>query len=470
MSKGFCAGAFALLVGFSASGLVVQSVGGDEPKKPTAEATRAQEVAKPTVADKFATIKTEFEAQKALLRDAVEKAKDEREQMRLYSEMSPDDVIFSRRMVDLALEAPKEEAARDALIWVINKPYRGDEGPYGDEFGRAAALLVRHHGDDPIAVSVGLGLENAPSTRRESLLFGFYASAKSSEAKGLARLALGRYLMAKPKPEAGSPQALVRQKIVYKDVIDVDGVRRDKSIELSDERYAEQLINRLNDPKATMAEAVRLLEEVVSDYADIPCISLKRRELRALLNDPNPKSNGKELTKEELEQLKRYLAHEKTLGQVAGEALDEINNLGVGSIAPEIDGVDIEGKPLKLSDYRGKFVALVFWGSWCGPCMREVPYEKKLLERLKDKPFAILGVNCADEKDVALKTMKDEGITWPNWYDWTDTNGPINSRYHVRSYPTVVVIDPHGKIALKGIPASFLDEYLDELIAKFEKK
>ena len=68
---------------------------------------------------------------------------------------------------------------------MIDKPGRGDDGPYGDEFARAAALLVRHHGDDPEAVRIGLGLDNRVTPRRDALLFGFYAAAKGREAKGL---------------------------------------------------------------------------------------------------------------------------------------------------------------------------------------------------------------------------------------------------------------------------------------------
>ena len=52
-------------------------------------------------------------------------------------------------------------------------------------------------------------------------------------------------------------------------------------------------------------------------------------------------------------------------------------NLAVGKPAPEIEGVDVDGKPLKLSDYKGKVVVLVFWGSWCGPCMAQVPHERE---------------------------------------------------------------------------------------------
>ena len=76
--------------------------------------------------------------------------------------------------------------------------------------------------------------------------------------------------------------------------------------------------------------------------------------------------------------------------------------------------------------------------------MREVPHERELAERYKDKPFAVLGVNCGEEKLAALAAVKSAGITWPNWNDGGPAEGAIANRYHVGSYPTVFVIDSHG--------------------------
>ena len=114
-------------------------------------------------------------------------------------------------------------------------------------------------------------------------------------------------------------------------------------------------------------------------------------------------------------------------GQEAEARLDELLNPAVGKPAPEIDGVDFHGMPLKLSDYQGKVVVVVFWGSWCGPCMALVPHERELVERLKGQPFALLGVDCEEDKDTARGVMARERMTWPNWFDGAPARDPSSN-------------------------------------------
>ena len=253
---------------------------------------------------------------------------------------------------------------------------------------------------------------NVLNFRRDALLFGFYVAAKGHEAKGLARLALAQYLDGKAKA------------VVYARSIDGRPKRRFfsggkvvREFDLTDEDYADHLALRHCDPQVIRAEAERLYEEVISEYGDIPYVTWRHRELEALLKEPAPQWNGKPLTDERRHSLEASLAHKRTLGQEAADRLDVMLNLAVGRPAPEIEGVDMDGKPLRLSDYKGKVVVLVFWGTWCGPCMALVPQERELVERLKDQPFALLGVDCEENKDTAREAMARERMTWPSWYD-----------------------------------------------------
>jgi thiol-disulfide isomerase/thioredoxin len=213
-------------------------------------------------------------------------------------------------------------------------------------------------------------------------------------------------------------------------------------------------------------QAERLYEEVITEYGDIPYVTSVHRELEALLKEPAPQWNGKPLTNERRHSLEAQLARKRTLGQEAADRLDVMVNLAVGRPAPEIDGTDMDGKPLRLSDYKGKVVVLVFWGTWCGPCMALVPRERELVARLKDQPFALLGFDCKDDREAARKAMAREGMTWPSWYDGAAGPGPIAKRYHVRTYPSIFVIDAKEIIRVRQyftVDQDLVDKLLEEM-------
>jgi len=117
------------------------------------------------------------------------------------------------------------------------------------------------------------------------------------------------------------------------------------------------------DSKSAADEAKRQLEDVVANYADC-------RDLRPRGNNEQP------LLKTEAE-----------------KELFELLHLSLGKVAPDIAAEGIDGKKFKLSDSRGKITVLSFWASWCGPCMRLMPVERALTERMKGKPFTMIGVN-----------------------------------------------------------------------------
>lgn len=157
----------------------------------------------------------------------------------------------------------------------------------------------------------------------------------------------------------------------------------------------------------------------------------------------------------------------KTLGEMAEGQLFAMRNLVPGKTAPDLGGVDVAGKKVRLSDHRGKVVLLVFWGSWCGPCMAEVPHLRELMTKYAGRPFTILGVNCGDSKEKALKAITDEKMTWPVLFDGED--GPILRKWNVTSFPTLYVIDAHGVIRLREMTDEF-DDILDGLVREANRK
>jgi peroxiredoxin len=136
------------------------------------------------------------------------------------------------------------------------------------------------------------------------------------------------------------------------------------------------------------------------------------------------------------------------LADFAAKMLFEMTNLQVGCEAPEIEGKDADGISLKLSDYRGKHVIVIFWGGWCHACHGILPLMNQAAAQLKDKNAIVLGVNT-DIESEAKKALADYQVAFRNVLDNT-TSGPNTSLYNLRNFPTLYLIDPKGVIAIKN--------------------
>jgi thiol-disulfide isomerase/thioredoxin len=139
--------------------------------------------------------------------------------------------------------------------------------------------------------------------------------------------------------------------------------------------------------------------------------------------------------------------------------------LALGSPAPEIVGKDLDGKNLKLSDYHGKVVMLEFWASWCPYCRNLVPYERELVNKMKRKPFVLLGVNV-DKRSAAATVQRKFQLNWRSWQD--GPSGPIGAKYHIRGYPTVILLDRKGTVRYAGYASNpeFYDQVIKDLLAE----
>lgn len=136
------------------------------------------------------------------------------------------------------------------------------------------------------------------------------------------------------------------------------------------------------------------------------------------------------------------------LSDFAAKMLFEMTSLQVGSEAPEIEGKDAEGQAVKLSDYRGKHVIVIFWGGWCHACHGTLPLVNEAVAQLKDKNAVVLGVNT-DIEPESKKALADYKVAFRNVMDGT-TSGPNTSLYNLRNFPTLYLIDPKGVIEIKN--------------------
>jgi thiol-disulfide isomerase/thioredoxin/predicted esterase len=147
----------------------------------------------------------------------------------------------------------------------------------------------------------------------------------------------------------------------------------------------------------------------------------------------------------------RYQQIEQYLRHLAQDQLKELRFRAVGKPAPAIAGIDLDGRPMTLNQYRGRVVLLSFWGTWCFPCMKLIPHELELAGRFRDQPFEIVGVNCDSNVEKARQAAARNKMTWRSFRDQSGEGPAITSHWKILGYPTLYLVDHHGMIRKRWI-------------------
>lgn len=144
-------------------------------------------------------------------------------------------------------------------------------------------------------------------------------------------------------------------------------------------------------------------------------------------------------------------------GKLIAKEIHKIKAGSPGSVAADFTANDLEGRPLHLSDFRGKYVLLDFWASWCVPCRHGNPHLREVFQRYHDKGFDIISVSDDDNNHDAWKkaVAKDSigiwhhvlrGLDWSKISQNIDNPNDISEKYGIHELPTKILIDPQGKI------------------------
>jgi peroxiredoxin len=143
-----------------------------------------------------------------------------------------------------------------------------------------------------------------------------------------------------------------------------------------------------------------------------------------------------------------------------------IKPVSVGQKAPDFTVNGLDSKLVKLSDYKGKYVMIDFWASWCVPCRQENPNVVKLYNAYKDKGLNILGISLDTEKADWQKAIYDDKLTWKHASDLQRFDGLVEKTYHIEAIPSNFIVDPQGVIIAKNITGADLAEFFKKTFNK----
>jgi peroxiredoxin len=364
----------------------------------------------PVPNSEYLSLLEEYEAAHRARERALFDAKTDQQRREAYLALGRLDWDCAPRFLEIARKSPGDAAAVDALGWLVSSNFTPPESE------TAADILIRDHMASERLNSVCRQLMTtmnpAPTSAAERLLRAAAEKAASAEARGLACMKIANRFRTRA-------EAIRRMRGPDPDpFMELDALARSGG--RGPVKHPDEV------PDALTREAERYYDRVVQQYRNI--------------------EGGK-------------------LAGDAARALFQLRDLAVGKPAPEVEGTDVDGKPLRLSDYRGRVVVLTFSGNWCGPCRAMYPDERALVERMKGRPFAMVSVNTDENKQALKDSIASGEITWRCWWEGGEKR-PNCKRWRVNAFPSVFVIDADGIIRASDVRGKALDEAVDAVMAK----
>lgn len=157
-------------------------------------------------------------------------------------------------------------------------------------------------------------------------------------------------------------------------------------------------------------------------------------------------------------------AKKGSFAKMIEQTLAEANFNKIGAEALDFSQNDTLGKLVSLKSFRGKYVLIDFWASWCGPCRAENPNLVEAFKKYASKNFTVLGVSLDDNKTSWMNAIRKDRLTWTQVSDLQSWNNKVAQLYKIQSIPANYLLDPNGKIIAKDLRGAELQIKLKELL------
>lgn len=237
-----------------------------------------------------------------------------------------------------------------------------------------------------------------------------------------------------------------------------NGLNTKYSSQPTEKKNSKEFIQGLDDEAAAITKEIT---DIRLNYADTHPDSY----LSIMLISSTMKNGFDAINAEKIYNKLSASIKETPLAKTVINRILETKRTQLGIEASDFTQNDVNGKPIKLSDFKGKYVLLDFWASWCAPCRRENPNVKEAYSKYKNQGFEILGVSLDKENAKAawIKAIADDQMTWKQVSDLKGWSNEVAMLYSVKAIPTNFLIDPQGKIIAKDLRGQSLQIKLKEI-------
>lgn len=251
-----------------------------------------------------------------------------------------------------------------------------------------------------------------------------------------------------------------------------DFLRLQAMLKPANEKIAEYSAAYMKARKDNNKEEMKRLEDLMASYAKTEQAAIYKKFIQENTQSPVAmyavqQMAGWDIDVNAVEPV--FLSLPEAMRQTkAGKDFTESLNLAkktmIGAMAMDFEQADSTGKMVKLSSYRGKYVLVDFWASWCGPCREANPGIVQTYNKYKDKNFTIIGISLDRKKEPWIKAIAEDKLTWDHTSDLLFWDNAVAKQYGIRAIPQNFLVDPTGRIIAKNVEGDGLEAELKKVL------